>query len=165
VARPGVFICDQCVELCNDVIREDAVAGMNAPTRARSGEEAVRFWRHVVTADPFHPWVVFDNGTCVVLREPEGDLAEHARALLAKWGRDPDFQVRKIGGHAEQLVFCNHPDILNYVTTDEISKLESASLGKGTMTTTIGIAGRSRRRMDSKELKVIHVQADPPVQV
>jgi len=164
VAGPGVFICDQCVELCNEAISKDAT-GVKQTPRAGRGEEAIRFWRHVLTAHPFQPWVVFENGTCVVLREPEGDLAEQARALLLKWGRDPDFKVRKIGGHDERLVLCNHPDILNYMTADEISTLESASRGNGAMMrTTIGIMVRYRRGMDSRDLKVIHVEADPPVQ-
>ena len=44
IAGPGVFICDECVDLCNDVIREDdqrSAPGFVAPQgprrRARFG--------------------------------------------------------------------------------------------------------------------------------
>ena len=28
IAGPTVFICDECVELCNDIIREEAKSGL-----------------------------------------------------------------------------------------------------------------------------------------
>ena len=28
IAGPGVYICDECVELCNDIIREESKAGL-----------------------------------------------------------------------------------------------------------------------------------------
>ena len=27
IAGPSVFICDECIELCNDIIREETAAG------------------------------------------------------------------------------------------------------------------------------------------
>jgi hypothetical protein len=41
IAGPSVFICDECVELCNDIIREEMQEGMGeatsrCPSRARS---------------------------------------------------------------------------------------------------------------------------------
>lgn len=112
-----------------------------------------------------HTWVVFEHGTCVVLREPEDDIGEQARSLLAKWGpiqpggSGGDFGVRRPVGFAEPIVFCHHPDILNYVTADELSKVQSANLGERKMLTVIGVGGRSKRGRDAKELKVIHVEA------
>ena len=32
IAGPSVFVCDECVELCNDIIREE-VEEQSAPTR------------------------------------------------------------------------------------------------------------------------------------
>ena len=36
IAGPSVFICDECIELCNDIIREEGGGGdaARAPTRA-----------------------------------------------------------------------------------------------------------------------------------
>ena len=34
VAGPGVFICDECVELCNEVIYEEPPAGSQSQTSA-----------------------------------------------------------------------------------------------------------------------------------
>ena len=34
IAGPSVFICDECIELCNDIIRDEAQAEPNASTRA-----------------------------------------------------------------------------------------------------------------------------------
>ena len=33
IAGPSVFICDECVELCNDIIREE-IEESNAPTQS-----------------------------------------------------------------------------------------------------------------------------------
>jgi ATP-dependent Clp protease ATP-binding subunit ClpX len=34
IAGPSVFICDECIELCNDIIRDEVPA--EAPTRRRA---------------------------------------------------------------------------------------------------------------------------------
>ena len=34
IAGPSVFICDECIELCNDIIRDEAQAEPTASTRA-----------------------------------------------------------------------------------------------------------------------------------
>ncbi|MBO0731047.1 MAG: hypothetical protein J2P57_17455 [Acidimicrobiaceae bacterium] len=55
VAGPGVYICDQCVELCNDVLREDAAsggcAGAPPPSRPAPGRRAP--WRLLL---PWRNW-------------------------------------------------------------------------------------------------------------
>ena len=38
IAGPSVFICDECVELCNDIIREEV-------SRQRRAEESPRSYR------------------------------------------------------------------------------------------------------------------------
>ena len=48
-------------------------------------EQNVSEWGAILDGDG-RSWVVFEHGTCVVLAEPEGDLAEQARALLEEWG-------------------------------------------------------------------------------
>ena len=41
IAGPSVFVCDECVELCNDIIREE-LAGKAATTAASKLPEAAR---------------------------------------------------------------------------------------------------------------------------
>ena len=57
VAGPGVYICDQCVELCNEVLEEDRRIGPPAHKRARdTGSGAERQdqpgWRATTTSRP-----------------------------------------------------------------------------------------------------------------
>jgi hypothetical protein len=116
---------------------------------------AVQFWRRWING-PFGTWVVFEHGTCVVLREPQGDLAHQARLLLAKWGPvypgspHGDFNVQTHPAWRERVVSCHHPDILCYVTPDEVED--------GANNVAIGLLGRSKRNKDAHELKVVHVE-------
>ncbi len=72
--------------------------------------DAVEFWRRTLRGGRFKTWVVFEHGTCVVLREPQADPAEQARALLAKWGPvhagtpSGDFTVKPLLNAPEKIV-------------------------------------------------------------
>jgi len=37
IAGPSVFICDECIELCNDIIRDEVQADAPAESGARAG--------------------------------------------------------------------------------------------------------------------------------
>ena len=51
-------------------------------------EALIGAWRDCIRgADK--SWVLFAQGTCVILTQPEPDLAAQARALLAEWGATP----------------------------------------------------------------------------
>ncbi|NDC35390.1 MAG: ATP-dependent Clp protease ATP-binding subunit ClpX, partial [Synechococcaceae bacterium WB9_2_112] len=41
IAGPGVYICDECIDLCNEILDEELVAGP-AATGARGSQEASR---------------------------------------------------------------------------------------------------------------------------
>jgi ATP-dependent Clp protease ATP-binding subunit ClpX len=44
IAGPSVFICDECVDLCNDIIREEMQeSGGEARTSCRSRARSTRF--------------------------------------------------------------------------------------------------------------------------
>ena len=51
VAGPGVYICDSCVTLCNEIIDEDARGGaskgQSCGTPPRGGEKS-RFWERLL---------------------------------------------------------------------------------------------------------------------
>jgi hypothetical protein len=42
-------------------------------------------WRRIII-DTGKSWVLFENGTCVILVEPEADLVTQSVDLLKEWG-------------------------------------------------------------------------------
>jgi hypothetical protein len=101
-------------------------------------------------------WVVFENGTCVVLMEPRGDLKEQATKLLKEWGPvhvgtpAGDFNVIALPDHAGYVVTSHHPDIMTYLSPDEADEETSEMI--------VGLIGRAKRDQDAQELKVVHVE-------
>jgi hypothetical protein len=122
-------------------------------------EQLIAAWRGIING-PEKSWVLFGNGTCVILMRPQGDLAEQARELLREWGPVQagtpagDFATIKLdaGGWA---VTGHHNDILTYVGPDEFESEEPSDL-------LVGLLGRSRRAQDAEELRVIHVEDRRP---
>lgn len=113
-------------------------------------------WRNIVVGDS-KSWVLFEHGTCVIVMEPEANLAGQARKLLAEWGpvhagsSYGNFAVMHLDTFPGWIVTCHHPDILNYVPPDEFNEEEPP----GVM---IGMIGRLAREQDAEELSVIHVE-------
>src|SRR5690349_8614220 len=118
--------------------------------------DLIETWRGIIQGDD-KSWVLFEHGTCVILMQPEADLAAQAKALLAEWGPvhvgtdSADFNVVKLENDRGWVVTCHHPDILTYVTADEDEAEEPAEI-------MVGLMGRSMRDEDAKELKVIHIE-------
>jgi hypothetical protein len=114
--------------------------------------DLIETWRGIIQGDS-KSWVLFEHGTCVILMQPEVDLAAQAIALLKEWGPvqvgtdSADFNLVKLENDPGWVVTCYHPDILTYVPADE-DKAEVM----------IGLMGRSMRDEDAKELKVIHIE-------
>lgn len=119
------------------------------------GAELIQAWRNAIIG-PDKSWVVFENGTCVVLMSPEGDLAEQATSLLREWGpvhagsSFGDFSVISLDDDRGWVVTSHHNDILTFVGPDECSP--------DAEDVTIGILGRSKRGQDAEELRVLHVE-------
>jgi hypothetical protein len=116
----------------------------------------IEVWRRVIV-DARKSWVLFENGTCVVLAESQEDLAAQAVALMREWGPvhagSPagDFSVIELPDGLGWAVTCHHDDILTLVGPDEVS-------GEGADDLVIGLLGRSKRHEDSEGLVVIHVE-------
>jgi hypothetical protein len=53
VAGPGVFICDQCVSLCSEIINQPSGAGVGQATGQTVGVDAPRrpWWRRIFRVD------------------------------------------------------------------------------------------------------------------
>jgi hypothetical protein len=111
--------------------------------------EALAVWRRYYAKEAA-PWVLFDHGTCVLLREAQEPPAYQAQALLRKWGPvyagSPagDFDVVTLPNKAGWIVTCHHPDILNYLAPEELPKDTDTDEKEFVL----GLMGRSKRDRD-----------------
>ena len=114
----------------------------------------VQIWHDIIVGDK-KSWVLFENGTCVILMEPSDDLKEQAIALMKEYGpvhaggSAGDFSVTTLTEYPGWVVHGHHPDMLNYVAPDEVEDDQDVY---------IGLLGRSKRDEDARALKVIHVE-------
>jgi len=117
--------------------------------------ELVEVWRRII-AGPGKSWVLFEHGTCVILVEPEEDLAAQATAILREWGPvhpgSPagDFGTSDLADEPGWVVYGHHNDVLTYVAPDEVDSEPDPF--------EIGMVGRSKRDQDGHELTVVHVE-------
>lgn len=117
-------------------------------------ETLVDAWRRLLT-DSGKSWVLFEHGTCVVLDNPAGELAEQAKDILREYGpvhvatTAGDFRVLELKNGEGWLVTGHHPDVVTFVPLDEPADPSHLA---------VGIHGRSRRHEDGTELHVVHVE-------
>ncbi len=125
-------------------------------------KELVRIWNKIIVGEE-KSWVLFENGTIVILMEPELDLRNQAISLMEKFGKvsagNPagDFSVINLSNDEGYAVTCHHPDILTYVSPSEIE--ENAEDWK------IGLVGRSKRNEDAHDLEIIHIEDNRQSQI
>ncbi|MFJ7265539.1 hypothetical protein ACIQV3_02525 [Streptomyces sp. NPDC099050] len=111
-------------------------------------------WKRLL-ADPRKSWVLFEQGTCVVLTAPEGELAGQATEILKEFGPvragSPagDFGVIDRKDAEGWVVTGHHNDVLTYVGPDEPQDPSEIA---------VGLFGRSKRHRDGTELRVVHVE-------
>ena len=116
----------------------------------------IEIWRSVIVGDD-KSWVLFKNGTCVILMEPEADLAAQAIELMKEWGpvhagcSAGDFSTIDLTDVPGWVVTSHHNDILTYVGPEEVAEAEPSDL-------VVGLLGRAKRDQDAHELEVIHVE-------
>ena len=101
------------------------------------------------------PWVVFSHGTCVILREPEPDIARQATELIAQWpvhaGSElGDFNVVTLTDVPGWVITYAHPDILTYLAPEEVERVDAP-------TVVLGLLGRAKRDKDAHEKRIIFV--------
>jgi len=117
--------------------------------------ELIEAWRAIING-PGKSWVLFENGTCVILMEPEADLAAQATALLREYGpvrvgsSFGDFSTITLEDGHGWVVTCHHNDILTFVGPDEASP--------DAQDVVVGLLGRSKRGQDAEQLRVLHVE-------
>ena len=116
----------------------------------------VETWRKVITEDN-KCWVIFENGTCVIIREPKEDLAAQAIDIMKEYGpvhvgtASADMGVIKLVNNLGWVVEGHHPDMLNYMSPDEFENEDPKDF-------VVGLLGRSKRELDSESLKIIHIE-------
>jgi hypothetical protein len=118
--------------------------------------ELIEAWRAIL-AGLNKSWVLFENGTCIVLTEPGLDLTAHAQAILREFGRlgdgsaVGDFAATVPLGHGRGwLVGGHHSDIVTFVSRDEVAP--------GSPHAAVGRLGRAKREKDTEQLRVLHVE-------
>ncbi|MFG2002219.1 hypothetical protein ACGFNU_24005 [Spirillospora sp. NPDC048911] len=120
--------------------------------------EMVDVWRRVIVGDE-KSWVLFENDTCVILMEPEEDLAAQATEILREYGpvhpgsAAGDFGTIDLEAAPGWVVYGHHNDVLTYVAPDEVTAPEELA---------VGLVGRSKRDQDGHELTVVHVEDKRP---
>lgn len=118
--------------------------------------QLVDLWRSIIRGDK-KSWVMFEHGTCLILMQPEEDLAEQARSIMAKWGPvaagtpSADFNTLKLIDQPGWVVSGHHPDMLNYVSPAEVSDENAPSY-------VIGLIGRDHRDEDAHSLRIVHIE-------
>lgn len=122
-------------------------------------DDGAALWRKIIRGDQ-KSWVTFAHGTCVIVMKPEGDLATQATAIMAEYGPvhvgtpAGDFNVIHLSTVPGWLVTGHHPDMLTYVSPDE--------LGANASDLAIGMLGRSKRGQDGAAPAVTHVEDKRP---
>ncbi|MHB9858340.1 hypothetical protein [Streptomyces sp. YIM S03343] len=117
-------------------------------------ETLIDAWRRLLTGSG-KSWVLFEHGTCVVVEDPVGDLAEHATGILRQYGpvqvASPagDFRVLELNNGEGWLVTGHHPDVVTFVPIGDCDDQSHLA---------VGILGRTRRGQDGDELRVVHVE-------
>ena len=112
-------------------------------------------WREIVLGDE-KSWVLFQHGTCVILTQPEPDLAAQATEIMREWGpvhagsSAGDFSTITLSDYPGWVVTGHHPDMLNYVSPDDVGE-EAEDLA-------VGLAGRSVRNQDGEAPQVVHIE-------
>jgi hypothetical protein len=119
------------------------------------GGDLIEAWRAAISG-PGKSWVLFENGTCVILMEPEADLAAQAIALLREFGpvhpgsSSGDFGTITLEDGRGWVVTCHHDDILTFVGPDEVDP--------DAQDVVVGLLGRFKREEDAEKLRVLHAE-------
>lgn len=119
-------------------------------------DSLVDTWRQIIVGNQ-KSWVLFKHGTCVILTQPEQDLAAQAIEIMKKWGPvhvgSPagDFSTITLSEYPGWVVTGHHRDMLNYVSLEELGEKDPSDL-------VVGILGRSKRNEDGEDPQVLHIE-------
>ncbi len=120
----------------------------------------IAIWREILAREE-NSWVMFEQGTCLILLEPEDDVKAQAIEIMKLWGpvvpgtSTGDFSVDVWEDLPGWVVYYHHPDMANYVSPEEFGE-ESEDQVRNDMI--IGLIGRNKRNEDAQSLKIVHVE-------
>lgn len=115
--------------------------------------QLIEIWQNIVGRNT--GWVLFENGTCVVCREPRSNVRMHAIKTLKEWGPvvpgTPlgDFNFELYENPSGIFVKYYNPDIFSFLMEDEFER--ESPLGGA-------LLARYRRGQDSETLRIVHIQ-------
>ncbi|MFX1293937.1 MAG: hypothetical protein ACFFD2_03620 [Promethearchaeota archaeon] len=107
---------------------------------------------------------MFEHGTCLILMEPQKDLQDQAKKIMEKWGPvvpgSPagDFTVSKLQDYPGWVVYYHHPDMISYVSPDELEEDDDESNDPLGLDVIVGYIGRNKRHEDAKSLNIVHIE-------
>lgn len=125
-------------------------------------ELMIDFWRSQVREKTWS-WVLFSNGTCVVIKDADKNIRNNAKEILKNFGPVipgtdlADFSVEEVDLEPGWLVTYSHPDIANFVSINEFAE-NSEECDEISEKTFVGLVGRKKRVEDAKTLKIIHIE-------
>ena len=113
-------------------------------------------WRQIIIGSQ-KSWVLFHHGTCVILANPQQDIAAQATAIMKQWGpvhagsSAGDFTTISLNKYPGWVVAGHHKDMLNYVSPDELEEKAPSDVA-------VGLLGRSKRNQDGEDPQVRHIE-------
>ena len=125
----------------------------------KADDALVAIWRQLI-ADDTLSWVLFENGTVVVLRDPAESIPERALSIMKEWGQvavgtpSEDFTVIALDAFPGWVVtshFLTAFDLLTYVSPKELP-------GDNPPADIVGRLGRGKRERDATELVIVHIE-------
>ncbi|NPE09182.1 MAG: hypothetical protein GNW80_12930 [Asgard group archaeon] len=120
----------------------------------------IAIWREILVKEK-NSWVMFEQGTCLILLEPEEDLRAQAIEIMKMWGpvvpgtSEGDFSVDVWEDLPGWVVYYQHPDMANYVSPKEFGEESEDKVWNDMI---IGLIGRNKRNEDAQSLKIVHVE-------
>lgn len=113
---------------------------------------AIEAWKEILKGKRF---VVFENGTCVVVTNGDGNLRDIALDIISEFGpvhvgsSFGDFSVVELKDDWGWVVTSHHNDLMTFVAREEFDG------GKAPEEFLIGIYGRGKRGDDAEQQKIV----------
>lgn len=127
--------------------------------------ELIAIWTDVLEGSEY-PWVLFQFGTCIILRDPKEDLRQQAVDMMAQWAipisgtpsNKYNISFLTDQGIPGCLVGCHHPDIITYVAPEEAPHHKGNNYDYVGVRINVGTFGKKKRQWDCETVKIIHVE-------
>ena len=131
--------------------------------------ELLAIWTDILEGSE-HPWVIFQFGTCVILRNPQDDLEQQAIDMMGQWAipvagtpsNKYSLSFLTSQGIPGCIIGFHHPDIMTYVAPAEAPGCSRNYDDYEGVRINVGSFGKKKRQWDCETLKIIHVEDKRP---